>query len=107
MNWEIEAIERNKTWDLVDLPTNKTNIGVKWVYKTKLNKKGNIEMHKARLVSKGFSQQTGIDYGETFSQVARLDTVKTILSIATQNKWKSYQLYVKSSFLNDILQEEV
>jgi hypothetical protein len=59
------------------------------------------------LVAKGFSQQPGIDYGETFSPVARLDTVRTILATTTQNKWQVFQLDVKSSFLNGILQEEV
>jgi hypothetical protein len=56
MNEEIEAIERNKTWDLVDFPIDKTSIGVKWVYKTKLNEKIKIEKYKERLVAKGFSQ---------------------------------------------------
>jgi hypothetical protein len=55
MNQEIDSIEKNKTWDLVDLPSHKKSIGVKWVYKTKLNEKGQIEKHKARLVAKGFS----------------------------------------------------
>jgi len=55
MNEEIEAIERNKTWDLVDLPSNKSNIGMKWVYNTKVNEKGNMDKNNARLVSKGFS----------------------------------------------------
>jgi hypothetical protein len=68
MNQEIDSIEKNKTWDLVDLPKHNTSIGVKWVHKTKLNEKGHIEKHKARLVAKGFSQQPGIDYGETFLQ---------------------------------------
>jgi hypothetical protein len=86
MNQEIESIEKNKTWDLVDLPRNKKSIGVKWVYKTKLNEKGQIEKHKARLVSKGFSQQPGIDYGETFSLVERLHTVRTLLAIVAQHK---------------------
>ena len=76
MNNKIDAIERNKTWNLVDLPANKNPVGVKWVYKTKLNEKGEIDKHKARLVAKGFSQQPGIDYGETFAPVARLDTVR-------------------------------
>jgi len=80
MNKEIEAIERNKTWDLVDLPIDKTNIDVKWVYKTKLNEKGKIEKHKARPVAKGFSQQPDIHYGETFSPLAILDTVRPILA---------------------------
>jgi hypothetical protein len=72
MNQEIDSIEKNKTWDLVDLPSHKKSIGFKWVYKTKLNEKGKIEKHKARLVAKGFSQQPGTDYDETFAPVARL-----------------------------------
>ena len=55
MNNEIEEIEKNKTLELVDFPTSKNIIGVKWVYKTKLNEKGQIEKHKARLVSKGYA----------------------------------------------------
>jgi hypothetical protein len=88
MNQEIDSIEKNNTWDLVDLPKHKTSIGVKWVYKTKLNEKGQIEIHKARLVAKGFSQQWGIDYGENFAPVARLDIVRTLLAITTQQKWQ-------------------
>jgi hypothetical protein len=72
----------------------------------KLNEKGQIEKHKARLVAKGFSQQPGIDYGEIFSPIARLDTVRTLLAITTQQKWKVYQMDVNSSFLNGVLEEE-
>jgi hypothetical protein len=107
MNQEIDTIEKNKTWDLVDLPRHEKSIGVKWLYKTKLNEKGHIEKHKARLVAKGFSQQLACDYGETFSPVARLDTVRTLLAIAAQHKWKVYQMDVKSAFLNGFLEEEV
>jgi hypothetical protein len=89
------------------LPSHKKSIGIKWVYKTKLNKKGQIEKHKARLVAKGFSQQPGTDYGETFASVARLDTVRTLLAIASQHKWQVYQMDVKSTFLNGFLEEEV
>jgi hypothetical protein len=107
MNQEIDSIEKNKTLDLIDFPSHKKSIGVKWVYKTKLNEKGKIEKHKARLVAKGFSQQPDTDYGETFAPVARLDTVRTLLAIATQHKWQVYQMDVKSSFLNGFLEEEV
>ena len=103
MNEEIEAIERNNTWDLVDLPIGKTNIGVKWVYKTKFNEKGKVEKHKARLVAKGFAQQPGIDRGETFVAVARLDTVIVVLAVAAQNQWPVYQMDIKSTFLSGIL----
>ena len=107
MNQEIDSIKKNKTWDLVDFPSHKKSIGVKWVYKTKLNEKGQIEKHKARLVAKGFSQQPSTDYGETFTPVARLDTVRTLLAIAAQHKWQVYHMDVKSAFLNGFLEEEV
>jgi len=101
----IEAIERNDTWDLVDLLTNKTNIGVRWVYKTRLHEKGNIDKHKAMLILKGFSQWPHIEYGETFAPVSRLDTIRVVKSIASQNKWLVYQVDVKLSFFNGNLEE--
>eukprot|EP00253_Pinus_taeda_P035853 PITA_35853 len=107
MNEEINAIERNKTWDLVELPKGKEVIGVKWIYKTKSNAEGKIERHKARLVVKGYKQQYGRDYEETFAPVARMETVKAVLSIEAQNKWKVYQMDVKSMFLNGVLMEDV
>lgn len=107
MDEEIDAIEKNETLELVSLPQGKEVIGVKWVYKTKLNANGDLQKHKARLVAKCYSQQPGVDYNETFAPVARLDTVRTILAIAAQNKWAIYQMDVKSAFLNGILEEEV
>ena len=107
MDEEMNAIERNKTWDLVELPKGKEVIGVKWVYKTKSNAEGKIERHKARLVVKGYKQQYGRDYEETFAPVARMETVRAVLSIAAKNKWKVYQMDVKSTFLNGVLMEEV
>ena len=99
------AIEKNDTWDLVDLPNNKNLIGVKWVYKKNLNEKGENDRFKARLVAKGFSQKHGICFGETFSLVARLDIVRKFLATTAQNKWKVYQMNVKLVFLNGILEE--
>eukprot|EP00253_Pinus_taeda_P023781 PITA_23781 len=106
MDEEINAIERNKTWDLVELPKGKEVIGIKWVYKTKSNAEGKIERHKATLVVKGYKQQYGRDYEETFAPVARMEIVRAVISIATQNKWKVYQMDVKSTFLNGVLMEE-
>ena len=67
MDEEINMIEKNKTWQLVDKPKEKQVIGLKWVYKTKFNKDGSIQKYKARLVAKGYSQQAGIDFTETFA----------------------------------------
>ena len=87
----------------MDLPEGKDAIGVKWVYTTKSNAKGKLDRHKARLVVKGYKQQQGKDYDETFAPVARMETVRTMFSIAAQHKWKIYQMDVKSTFLNGVL----
>jgi hypothetical protein len=84
MNKEIEAIERNETWVLTTLPEGVNSIGVKWIFKTKLNESGEIDKCKARLVAKGYAQQYGIDYTEVYAPVARLDTIRLIIALAAQ-----------------------
>ena len=59
------------------------------------------------LVSKGYAQKYGVDYDESFSLVARMDTIRVVLAIATQNECPVYQMDVKSAFLNGILEEGV
>jgi len=107
MDEEIHAIEKNDTWKLTYLPENKKAIGVKWVYKTKKNVKGEVQRYKARLVAKGYKQREDIDYGEVFAPIARLETIKLMISLAAQHRWKIYQLNVKSAFLNGFLEEEI
>ncbi|BBN70029.1 transposable element gene [Prunus dulcis] len=107
MEEEIKTIEKNKRWELVDRPQDKEIIGVKWVYKTKFNHDGSIQKHKAKLVAKGYSQQSSIDYNETFAPVARLDTIRALVALAAQKKWRIYQLDVKSAFQNGELEEEI
>ncbi|KAL0325747.1 UNVERIFIED_CONTAM: Retrovirus-related Pol polyprotein from transposon RE2 [Sesamum radiatum] len=107
MEEEIKMIEKNNTWELTDRPKDKEVIGVKWIYKTKLNADGSIQKHKARLVAKGYSQLPGIDYTETFAPVARLDTIRALIAIAANKKWKIYQMDVKSAFLNGYIDEEI
>ncbi|KAI5334234.1 hypothetical protein L3X38_024367 [Prunus dulcis] len=107
MEDELSMIEKNGTWELVNRPSDKQVIGVKWVFKTKLNLDGSVQKNKARLVAKGYVQKPGIDYNETFAPVARLHTIRTLISLAAQKGWKLYQLDVQSAFLNGKLQEEV
>ena len=106
MDIEIQAIERNNTWELTYLPKGAKKIGVKWVYKTKL-KENEVDKLKARLVAKGYVQQQGIDYTEVFAPVARLDTLRMIVALAAQKGWTLYQLDIKSTFLHGELNEEV
>ena len=68
---------------------------------------GSIGKHKARLVAKGYSQIEGIDFEETFAPIAKLNTIRMIIALATKHHWKIHQLDVKSSFLNGDLKEEV
>lgn len=100
MSKEIEAIEKNQTWELTVLPKGVKPIGVKWVFKTKLNEDGNMEKLKARLVEKGYGQRHGIDYTKVFALVARLDIIRVILAMAAQFNWEIFQLDVKSAFLH-------
>ena len=109
MQEELDMIEKNGYWQLVDRPRNRKVIGVKWIFifKTKLNRDGTICNHKARLVVKGYTQQYGVDYQETFAPVARYDKIKLILAFASHSSWQIHQLYVKSAFLNGLLAEEI
>lgn len=107
MDEELTSIERNETWELMDLPPGKKVIGLKWVYKTKYDSEGNVQKFKAHLVAKGYVQQVGIDFEEAFGPVARMETVKVLFALAAQLNWRVYHFDVKSAFLNGVIQEEV
>lgn len=86
MQEESDALKTQGTWNLVPLPSNRSIVGSKWVYKIKRNPDGSVARYKARLVAQGFTQEHGIDYSETFSPVVRQTTVRLILSLATYHK---------------------
>ncbi|KAG8499326.1 hypothetical protein CXB51_005873 [Gossypium anomalum] len=89
MEVKLRMIHKNDTWELVDRPANRKVIGVKWVFRTKNNADGSLNKHKARLVVKGYSQQQGVDFFETFAPVARLDTIRLLFALAAQKQWKA------------------
>ncbi|KAL0539558.1 hypothetical protein IC582_023774 [Cucumis melo] len=104
---EIKALEKNNTWEICALPKGHKPVGCKWVFTLKYKADGTLDRHKARLVAKGFTHTYGVDYSETFSPVAKLNTVKFLLSIAVNKDWLLYQRDVKNAFLNGDLVEEV
>ena len=107
MKEELDALSKNHTWDLVILPLGKSVISCKWIYKIKTRSDGSIERYKSRLVAKGFTQEYGIDYEETFALVARISFVRALLAVAAASKWDIFQMDVKNAFLNRDLSEKV
>eukprot|EP00253_Pinus_taeda_P014314 PITA_14314 len=107
MNEECHSLLANDTWDLVPLPKGRKLVRCKWVYRTKYGPDGKVDKHKARLVAKGFSQVEGIDYTETFSPVAKMNSIRLVLSLAASLKWEVHQMDVKSAFLHGDLHEEI
>eukprot|EP00253_Pinus_taeda_P024167 PITA_24167 len=107
MDEELEHIEKNNTWELVPRPKDKNVIGTKWIFKNKLNEKGDVIRNKARLVCKGYAQQEGIEFEETFPLVAIHEAIRIFLALSSFQKYKVFQMDVKSAFLNGDLEEEV
>nr|GEX43524.1 hypothetical protein [Tanacetum cinerariifolium] len=104
---ELDAIEKCQTWSIVDLPTGRKPIGLKWIYKLKLDPSGNILKHKARLVAKGYVQKPRVDFDELFAPIARIETIRILLALSSSHGWKVHHLDVNSAFLNGRLEEEV
>ena len=107
MDEEMSALQCRQTWDLVTLPVDAEIVSCHWVFTVKYNTNGTIDRYKARLVARGFTQTYGVDYFETFSPVACLNSIRILFSVAVNQHWPMYQLDVKNAFLYDDLIEEV
>lgn len=95
-----EALQDNHICDVVPCPSTVKAIGCKWVFSVKLRVDGTLDRYKARLVALGNRQEYGVDCEETFASVAKMTTVRTILSIATSQGWPLHQMDVKNAFLH-------
>ncbi|GJT64739.1 retrovirus-related pol polyprotein from transposon TNT 1-94 [Tanacetum coccineum] len=107
MQKELNEFQRLKVWELVPLPDKVMVITLKWIYKVKLDELGGILKNKARLVARGYRQEEGIDFEESFAPVARLEAIRIFLAFSPHMNMVVYQMDVKTAFLNGNLWEEV
>nr|GEU61392.1 retrovirus-related Pol polyprotein from transposon TNT 1-94 [Tanacetum cinerariifolium] len=107
MQDELDQFARLKVWRLVLKPEGKTVIKTKWIFKNKKDERNLVIRNKARLVADGYNQQECIDYDERFALVSRIEAIRLFLAYAAHKDFTVYQMDVKTSFLNDILKEEV
>jgi len=104
---EINALEDNKTRELVYRDKDMHVISNRWVFRKKYKSNGDVEKYKARLVAKGYSQIPGIDYEETFAPVVKFDSIRTLLAISAAKNLKLYQFDVKTAFLHGNIEETI
>ena len=104
---EYQALINTNTWTLCELPRGANVIGSRWVFKTKRDETGKIVRYKARLVAQGFSQEPGRDFFDTYAPVAKLTSIRTILSIAAYEDWELENMDVDTAFLQSPVSEEI
>jgi Reverse transcriptase (RNA-dependent DNA polymerase) len=104
---KISRLERFGMWELVTPPSNAKIVGCRWVFRLKHNANGDIDKHRGRVVAKGFTQQFGVDYVETFAPVAKLTLIRVIIALAASEDWELHQMDVKSAYLNGELDEDI
>ena len=105
---EMESLEKNHTWILIDRPEGERTIGCKWIYKIKPGVPGGEnKRYKGRIVAKGYSQIEGIDYHEVFSPVVKHVTIRLLLSMVVHQNLELEQLDVKTAFLHGNLDERI
>nr|GEZ10091.1 putative retrotransposon protein [Tanacetum cinerariifolium] len=106
MNVEMQSMEDNEVWVLVELPPNGKTVGSKWLFKKKTDMDGNVHIYKARLMANGYTQTPGIDYEETFSPVVDIKAIRILIAIDAYYDYEIWQMNVKTAFLNGYLNEE-
>eukprot|EP00253_Pinus_taeda_P024534 PITA_24534 len=99
---EMACLHKNEAWDLVELLAGRKPIGSKWVFKKKTNAERKVEKYKARLVAKGYSQVLGIDFGDIFSPVAKVTSIRLLLSVAVAFDFEVEQMDVRNNFFTGI-----
>jgi hypothetical protein len=104
---ENDALDKNEAWDIIELPTGRKFVGSKWLFKKKFNAQGKVEKYKSQLVAKGYSQVEGIDFGKIFSLVAKLTSIRFLLSIVVDFDLEEEQMDVKTTFLHGDMEEEI
>ncbi|KAF2887240.1 hypothetical protein ILUMI_18933, partial [Ignelater luminosus] len=104
---KIEPLKEDDTWELMKLPPGRRFLDSKWVFKIKEDRNGNVERYKARLVIKGCAQQKGYDYEETYAPVAKLTTLRTLISVIREKDLYACQMDVKNAFLQGKIKEEI
>jgi hypothetical protein len=104
---EFSSLKENKTWMVSELPNGKKTIKTRWVFRIKLNERNEPERFKARLVVKGYNQEYGIDYNETFAPVIKQQALKLFLAIAVNEGLEVHHADISTAFLNGDLEEEV
>nr|GEU70984.1 hypothetical protein [Tanacetum cinerariifolium] len=104
---EMQSMEDNEVWDLVDLPLNGKTVGSKWLFKKKIDTDGAVHTYKARLVTNGYTQTPRIDYEETFSLVVDIRAIRILTSIAAFYDYEIWKMNVKNAFLNGYLSKKV
>eukprot|EP00253_Pinus_taeda_P036397 PITA_36397 len=104
---EMASMQKNEPWDLVEMPARRKPIGSKWVFKKKTNAEGKVEKYKARLVEKGYSQVLGINFGDIFSPIAKVASIRLLLFVVAAFDFEVEQIGVKTKFLHGDLEEEI
>ena len=107
MKEEFNSLQKNNTWELVDLPPRRKLVKCKWFFKTKFAADGSPLKYKEILVSNGYSQVHGIDYNETFSPMVNMDSIRLALTIAASKQWEVHHMDVKCEFLNGYMNEDI